>query len=322
MTTFSTARPRADLDVLSESFSFKDQQFVADHLFPAYETDERSAEFDKLIIGTNEELVAAADQRRAAGSAFRESNHETRSDQYATREYGEQHAVDLRQGARNSRMIRKKEETGSRMIYRRVLRGREQEVIDATVSNTTDFTAAKKNALTVSQTFAADSDILGEIERAKDQFQENCGLLPNVITIPREQRRVISANTTFGNQYGDDRTRPGNLTAEMIAEIIDIPGVYFPFVSYNGKPQGQAALMRNLWPANKIFMAYVDPAASIEEVQLGRTIFNIDGESCGSGRFGSFMSDNRHSMVIWYGQDRKTKLLNENCGLVLTTTAA
>jgi hypothetical protein len=325
---FSTTRVRPDLDILTESFSFRGQRFAADSIFPIYEAEADAAQFDKEIVGVGADLDTDASQRREAGGRFRGIDHETRKDQFATGERGLEQKIDRRKGARNARMRRKKEETAARNLYLRVQRGRELAVINKTVNNvqgktaSPDFTLANKNYLNAGTTFGATTDILSEITRAVHAFEDLCGQSPHGLMIPRQDWRTISTNEGVRGAFGSDLTKPALITTEMLREIFGVEEIISPFVSYNARARGSQASMANMWPSGLLLFYLATPDEDLTPVQLGRTIVNGEEGSCGAGMFGSYSDDPHHSETLWYGQDRDVKLLNANAGLILNTTAA
>jgi len=302
----STAVLRPDLALAVQEYDAQADiaGHIAQRVLPVFESALQSAQFARIPI---EALLQNPSIDRAPGAAYNRGDWKYCSDNFATKEYGQEEPVDDREARIQSRYF-DAEAISAQRAQGIVARAAEIRAA-AALFNAVTFTA---HAVTNEWDDLANATPIEDVEAAVRRVWAACGLWPNALVIDRSVFRnlrnckeVIDRVNSAG---AGNRTVPSDVTAAMLAAVFDLDEIIVAGSPKNTANAAKDVVIAPIWSGEYALVARVARTQDLREPCLGRTIhWGEDGSQIG-GVFESYYSDERRSNIIRCRHDVDEKL--------------
>jgi hypothetical protein len=279
--------------------------YIAQRVLPVFESDLQSAQFARIPI---EALLQSPEVARASGAAYNRGDWKFTSDNFATKEYGWEEPVDVREARIYARYF-DAEAIAAQRAQGFVLRAAEMRAA-AALFNAVTWTPT---AVTNEWDDLTNATPIVDVEAAVRRVWALCGLWPNALIVNRSVFRnlrncheIIERINSAG---AGDRTVPRDVTAAMLATVFDLDEVIVA-----GSPKNTANVAKDvsiapIWSNEYAMVARVARTADLREPCIGRTVhWGEDGSQIG-GLFESYYSDERRSNIVRCRHDVDEKIL-------------
>ena len=303
----STAVLRPDLGLAVQEYDALAEinGYIAHRVLPVFESALQSAQFARIPI---EALLQNPEVSRAPGAAYNRGDWKYTSDNFATKEYGEEEAVDDREARIQSRYFDAEAIAATRA---QGIVARAAEIRAATAI----FNAATWAPTAVANEWddAANATPIGDVEAAIRRVYARCGLWPNVLIIDRlvfrNLRNCEQIIERVNSSGAGSRTVPSDVNAAMLAAVFDLDEIIIGGSPMNTANAAKDVAISSVWSGEYAMVARVARSNDLREPCLGRTIhWGEDGSQIG-GVFESYYSDERRSNIVRCRHDVDEKLL-------------
>ena len=303
----STAVLRPDLGLAVQEYdALADiNGYIAQRVLPVFESALQSAQFARIPI---EALLQNPEIDRAPGAAYNRGDWKFTSDNFATKEYGEEEAVDDRESRIQARYF-DAEAIAATRAQSIVLRAAEIRAA-AALFNAVTFSA---HPVSIQWDNLTTATPIADVEAAVRRVWAACGLWPNALILDRSVFRNLRNCSQIIDRINSagagNRTVPRDVTAAMLATVFDLDEVIVAGSPKNTANEAQAVAISPIWSGEYAMVARVARTNDLREPCLGRTIhWGEDGSQIG-GLFESYYSDERRSNIIRCRHDVDEKLL-------------
>lgn len=313
----SLATLRPDLEESLMEFDLEQDQagMIAYDVFPVIDVNLAADSYGVIPI---EQLLKNPDIERAPGTGYSRGKWTFKDAQYNTREKGHEEVVDDNDSKKYAHYF-DAELVSAEIARDIVIRSAERRVADA-VFNTTIFTGS---ALTTG--VGTKWDVPGtatpilDVDAAKQKVWENCGLWPNTLIINRQVlmdlRNVVQILDRIGSASSND---PKDITASMLARILDIDRVIVAGSPKNTAAEGATATLAPIWSNLYAMVCHINPGKNIKRPTLGRTFHWTEDGSEIRGRIETYREEGVRGEVVRCRHQVDEKLVMTECGHLLT----
>lgn len=317
---------RPELNAVVEDAMFADEGYIGQELFPYVGYPTRTGEYKRIRLRTGQ-LLRATDGSatlRAPRSAYPRITGSDEDDNYACVDRGLEEPIDESDKADKSRFYQL-EQVALKRVTRTMRLDHEIRVrnrlIDTNVFPTVDpvETYTEANQATI--------DFIADLKAAKSAMVK-MGERPNVVAMadPLWDRISLSkklATRILGSNASDKVLSPSMVEA-FLSEMLRMPiRLLVGQAAYEAtkKARGKTELtdMEWVWPTSHIFVGNVQ-AGILEMGGVGRTIV-WEGDSPGFFVTESYQEPRERTEVVRVRHHTDEKVVNENCGILIPTSA-
>lgn len=297
----------------SSEFAQKQDAYIASRLFPAFPVGAQAADYP--VFKKENLLNVPKIKARAPGTPYQRINLEFGKDTYSTQDYGSAIPIDDRQQKIYANLLQSqkaKTVTLSRaMIINKEWRAKDK-IYDPAIAIPT---SAASTAWSDSN-----ADIIEEVKLIRTTIFENCGMLPNIVTMPLAVWNYVSNHPSIVDRL--KYTSSGSVTTAMVAALFEIDEIVISMSNVNEATEGQPISTGSIWN-NDVIFAYVDSSMDMDSPSLGRT-FVWAGNSPASGEvvMKTHRDDENQSWITTAMHDVAEKVQAPACGYILTGVIA
>lgn len=291
----------------SGEFANNRSEFIASILFPFFPSRVQAGIFTKF--GRENMLNIPKLKARAPGAPYQRLDLEVGEGKFATRDYGAEIALDDRQkkiyqsgfAADRAKVLR----TTRTLLVNKERRARDL-INSGAIPNSTPGTKWD----------AAGADFFGDIDAAKEVIHDNCGIDPNVMTLPREVFNVLKHHDKVLERI--KYVQKGVTTADILAELFGVDHLAVAGGVENTANEGQALSISKIWGDN-VTLAYVSKDMDLESPTFART-FGWTGNTPATGEFAvkTYREDKANSWVHQLMHDVEENIVAPACAYNLT----
>jgi len=270
----TTALPRPDLGAVAMAYDLAASQrgFVGRRMFPVFPSALQAGTFPVIPAQAFLRLI---ETRRAMGAGYSRSDFQFEDDDFATREYGTEVALDDRRlqlyGAQFTAQLRAEQVSVRRGID---ILLRDQEKRYAALA--TDTAKLPHQAVAHAWSDPDTATPHDDVEAVCAVIERYTGLTPNAVTLTKAAFRGVFKTKAFRDSDKYTRnidTLPFEAKRRVLAEYFDVEEVLVAGGIVNLAQEGQDELLPgSIWPDDKVVVARIasDPL-NLEEPCLGRT---------------------------------------------------
>ncbi|MBB5351350.1 hypothetical protein HNR46_001586 [Haloferula luteola] len=292
----------------ASEYAVNEAEYAAGALFPVFPAAVQAARFPVWL--RDNLLTVPAVKPRAAGAPYERADLTLDEDTFATRDYGIELPLDDRQKAIYASALdadRGKVQRGTRIL----LLNKEQRCHDlATGGGVPSSSPGTKWD-------AAGGDPIGDIKAAREVIHDNCGLDPNVAIIPRDVFNILIELDQIRDKY--KYTQGGNITAQILAAILQVDRVVVAGTVKNAAAEGQAISVAKVW-GDSVVLAHVSATLDLESPSFGRTFAwsGYTGAKGGEIAVMSYRENNPPALIHQLKHDVDEKIAAAACGYHLS----
>lgn len=270
----STATSRPDLMGSMDEFDMELDRagFIGHRVFPHFTVGLQNNTFGIIPI---EEMLKNPETKRGSKSNYNEVDFKFEDSSYSTIDRGLRQLV-TPQDAAMYRNYFNAEDKARRFLVHQMALALEKEVADA-VFNTTIWTGASLTTSVGTAWGSANATPLVDIENAVQKVYDNSGQWPNALVLSKKLFRALRRDATIVDlvKYnGSQDPRAGNLSAQAIAQALDLEFVFVAGGTKNTAKQGQDASLSQVWNADYAMVCCVGSGSETDDIEypcIGRT---------------------------------------------------
>ena len=289
-------------------YSQKQDGFIANRLFPFFPTQAQAAEYP--VFKKENLLNVPAIKARAPGAAYERISMEFGQDTYATQDYGIEMPLDDRQ----------------LKIYPNLIAAQQAKTITLTRAMMVNKEIRARQIITTSglptstpttKWDQASADIIGDVKTITRAIYENCGMMPNMITMPLAVWNFVSESPQIVERI--KYTFGGSVTKEMVARLFEVDEIVIAMSNNNTANEGATQSISSIWQ-NDVIFAVSDVNFDLETPSLGRT-FGWIGNTPSGGEYGmkTYRDDKHSSWIHQIMHDVTEKVQASACGYIFTS---
>jgi len=294
--------------------------FIATRVCPVMEVLEAAGNYGIIPV---EQLLLSPDTKRSPRSGYKRGTFTFKPDTYTTQEYGWEEPVDEAETNLYGNYFNVELMSALR-AYRIIAQGLEIDVA-AAYFNTTTFTGALTGAASAHWSDRVNAKPRDDIEVACQAVFANCGMWPNVAIMSRSAFRYARRTddiTGLIKYSGLSDPRPEKITAQALAEALDIERIEVAGQAQNTADEGQAASLSSIWDKTMCFVGRIaDPdSEDMREPSVTR-LFHWSGDGSSmqeGGTVESYPDPKVRAEVVRARQQRQVKLLYSTSGYLIT----
>jgi len=315
--SLSTLRPDLQQSFTEFDLAMNMQGFIGQKICPVLDVGRASGNFGRIPI---EQLLQNPDVTRAPGSGYARGKFTFKPDTYVTTEFGFEEPVDDVESEMYADYF-DAEQVSALRSHHAVLLGYERRVV-ALMTDTAVWTGASLTlGVSVPWDTIATAAPLTDIETAVQAVYANSGLWPNAISLSRIDFRNLRncAQVIDRVKYsGFMDTRAGNITAQAIAQCLDLEEVIVAGSSYNSANDGQAASLGSVWPKGTAMVAHIDRSNDVRRPTVARTFHWSQDGSTINGTVETYRDETRRSDIVRTRHQTGEKVMYKQAGFTLT----
>lgn len=262
---------REDLGMRFDEFDLAMNQngFIGHRVMPIIPRGRSSGKFPRIKL---EQYLQNLNTARNPDGTYNRSKREFDDDNYDTKEYGLEAALDDRTMERYDDLIDAEVFEGQ-VIENSVLMDYERAVANLMFSTATF--AGKTAALATPWSTIATATPVTDVDTAIDTIRLACGVKPNAVIMNDQVfRKAIRCAQVIDNlkYQGFQDARPGEISAQALAISLNVEQVIVAGGVYNTKEPGIAPVLADIWSKSYVLVARVATSRNPNERCVGRTI--------------------------------------------------
>lgn len=262
------ATPRLDLGRAMWEYMIGSQQFIGTRVLPIFKTMKKSATFSKI---TRDSILRSRNVKRAPRAAYSRDTYDAKDQSYICEERGhEQPLDDVERSLYASDFSA--ESAAARIASQVVLQEQERDIA-AMIYNTTTWTGAALYTDNSGTPWAtAATDIIGQVDAAKEKVRVNSGMKPNALIIGQGQIVNFKKNTAIKDaiRYTAIPTEDQILLA--LSGLFGLKYIVLGDMIKNTAKEGQAFVGADVWGSTYASIARICETEDLTEPGLGRTM--------------------------------------------------
>ena len=317
----SLATQRPDLQTFFQyDFMESSQYFISQRVFPVLPVPQQAGNFGVIPV---EQLLQAAETRRAPGAGYSRRQFDFSPASYATAEHGTEEPVDDREARMYANYFDAEVLAASRARYTIQVEA-EQRVADK-LNDTTVYTGALAQAVQNGAWSVVTSTPITDVELAVQKMWTNCGLWANCLIMNRHTfrnlRNVTQIIDRIAASGAGDRVRAEDITVSMLSAVFDLPFVLVAGGTKNTATPNASAVFAEVWP-NNATVCRIATTQDIREPCVGRSFhWSADGSQI-DGTTETYREEGIRSNVVRVRHETDEKrLYNEAAILIPSVTA-
>lgn len=307
------AVPRLDLGVAMWEYMLGVQTMIGTKILPIFKTNAKSANFSKI---TRDSILRSRNVRRAPRGAYSRDTFDAKDQLYNCNERGHEQPVDdvERRIYANSFDA---EMAASRIAMQVVLQEQEKDIATA-VFNTATWTGASlySDYSGGNPWSNIATDIIGQIDSAKDSVRQNSGYSANALIIGFSNVKNLKKNTAIRNsiQYTQLPSHVEILSA--IAALFGLKYILIGDMIKNTANEGQTLIGADIWSTSYAMVAHICETDNLAEGGLGRTMLWAD-DSPENAMIEEYREEQTRSWVYRARQHTDEIIFDPNYGFLL-----
>lgn len=259
---------RPDLGQVVQEFTEGPQMgFIGLEVMPVFRTGIQAGIYPVI---PKEALLKISPTDRAPRASYQRGDWTYERGTFSTAEQGwEEPLDDVEKALFNQEAPGEAERVSTQRAWNKIMRAQEKRIAD-TIFNTTNFTA---HGVSTEWNTYATADPVGDVKDGIVAFQNQCGMLPDVLIISfttfHDLPRVAKVQDLLKYTYpGIDLA---NMTSAILAQLFGVPRVLVAGSVYDSAGKGQDASITNIWSYEYAMLAKVASGQDITEPCVGRT---------------------------------------------------
>ncbi len=264
----SYATPRLDLGKAMWEYMLGSQQFMGTRILPIFKTMKKSASFSKI---TRDSILRSRTVKRAPRSAYSRDTYDAKDQAFVCEERGhEQPLDDVERSLYASDFDA--ESAAARIAAQVVLQEQERDIA-AQIFNTTTWTGATLYTDVSGTPWAtAATDIIGQVDAAKDKVRVNSGMNANALIISKSQVTSLKKNTAIKDAIRYTAIPTEDQIIDALRGLFGLKYILIGDLIKNTAKEGQAFVGADMWSATYAMIARVCETEDLTEPGLGRTM--------------------------------------------------
>lgn len=316
--TPSTAIQRPDLGLALLEFNLAASQkgMIAQRVFPVLDVGLAAANFERVTL---KELLQSPNLNRAAGARYEEIQTQFTQDNYTTQEYGIEAPVDDNEMNIYAYTGVDAELVAAMRARDAILRALEVRVA-AKLFDTTRWTGGTfTSAVSTQWSNRASCTPIDDVDAGVKQVYNNFGIRPNALVISwPDYKNLRQSQQIIDRIKYTDRDDATGIGPNLLAQAFDIEEVIVGDAVKNTANSGQNASISPVWGNGKASLVVKATSSDLREPCVGR-IFNYVGDGGSiNGTFEEYRDERRRGTVIRCRQQTGERILNTECGFLLT----
>lgn len=288
----SNALPRADLGEVFGEFNPTTEGFIAREVLPGRETRERAAE----ITVIKRENAGRANVDHANGAAFNRVSMATGNIPYAATERALEGQVTSEDVALAMSEYDAEAETTTD-VTRKVLVEREIDVKDLVLNTSTWTGAALYTDNSGSPWATTSTDILSQVNAAKEKVRINTGYVPNTMIMGQVPMNHLLVNDDIIARFPGSPIITEMMIRAQLAAIFGMENLLVGKQVYNSANEGQDYVGADIWGETYVQVCRLN-TGSLRSGGLGRTLIWTGMDSLGESAVESYDEPQTDSTVV------------------------
>lgn len=290
---YSMNTPRLDIgEALHEFMPDLTKNFIGTRVAPIFGVGEKAANYPAI---TRESILRRVDVKRATGGDYNRDGFNAEDYSYACVEYGLEHAIDdSEQALYASRFDAELE--GAKIAMHKLMV--EQEIrIASLLFNTGTWTGATLTTTVSTAWSTVTSDIIGDVEAAKQKVYALTGMEPNTLILSSVALGYLLKNTAIVGRIQYTQTADRMTILDNLANVLGLDRIEVGYGMYNAAKEGQTFSGTAIWNAGYAMVAYVPRSNSLSEPATART-FLWTADSPQNVNLEMYREEQRRSNII------------------------
>lgn len=267
------ATPRLDLGAAYMEIVEQPGERIGTRLLPIFKSMKQAASFSAI---TRESMTRTADAKRAKKSGYNRDSWETEDKNFSCKEFGLEDVL-----GDDERAFYKNDFDGElvtvKSIMRKVMTAQEIRIADA-LFNTTTFTGSALYTNNSSAPWdAAGSDVIGQVDAAKEKVRQNCGMKPNAIWFSETNFIRLKGNTAIKDAVKYVNQASEEVLKQALSGLFGIKHVIIAGAVKNSAKEGQAFSGADVWSDDYAQVGVIaDDGQDLSSPAVGRTFLWVE----------------------------------------------
>lgn len=309
-------RPDLGLALLEFDLAASQKGMIAQRVFPVIDVGLAAANFERVLL---KELLQSPKLNRAAGARYNEIQTQFTQDNFTTQEWGVEAPVDDNEVNIYAYTGVDAELVAAMRARDAVLRALEIRVA-AKLFDTTRWTGGQYTAgVNAAWSNRSSSIPIDDIDNGVKEVYENFGVRPNALVLSWvDYKNVRQSEQIIDRIKYTDRDDAVGIGPALLAQAFDLDEVIVGDAVQNTANSGQTASLSPVWGNGKASLIVKANSSDLREPCVGR-IFNYVGDGGSiNGTFEEYRDEHRRGNIIRCRQQTGEKVLNTECGFLLT----
>lgn len=270
-TTYAT--PREDLGIAFHEFDVMGNNLVAEQVLPEIPVMKKAA---TLSVITRENMKLA-DTQHTNGSAFARVNLISEDMSYQCTDNGLE--IPVTDEDRENYASDYDAEVESVQVVKTIMKLRREVRVAAAIFNTSTWTGADLYTDNSGSPWdAAGTDVIGQVDDAKEKVRKNTGYVPDSMVIGAKTFKNLRSNTAILSKFVAVPILTMDLLMKSIATILGIENLIVGGAVYDSAKEGQSFSSTDVWSDDYALIFKKQMGATKANPGLGR-ICTWSGES-------------------------------------------
>lgn len=288
----SNALPRADLGEVIGEFNPSAEGFIAREVLPGRETRERAAE----ITVIKRENASRVNVDHANGAAFNRITMATGNVPYAAVEHGLEGPVTSEDIALAMSEYDAEAEV-TLDVHRKLLVEREIRVKELVLNTSTWTGAALYTDNSGSPWATTSTDIIAQVNAAKEKVRINTGYVPNTLVMGQVPMNHLLVNDDIISRFPGSPIISEAMIRAQLAAIFGLENLVVGKQVYNSANQGQDYVGADIWGEQFVQVCKLS-MGSLRSGGLGRTMIWSAMDSIGESPVETYPEEQTDSTII------------------------
>lgn len=266
--TDAVAAPRLELGAAVMEYVLDENQMVGTKVFPIFTTPKKKASFPAV---TREGLTRETNGTRAPRGDYQRDAVDAKDKSYSCKEWGLEGPLDD-----SERGLWKSEFDAEFSIVKgitnKILLAQEKRIGDILFNATTFTGASLYTDNSGSPWSTVGTDIIGQVDAAKDKVRTNTGVIPNTLVFSWTNFRRIKSNTAIKDAIKYTARTGEQEILNALADLFGVKKVLVAAGVRNSAKHGQAFAGADIWSANYAMVCVTaDDPKDLSQPCIGRT---------------------------------------------------
>jgi hypothetical protein len=318
----STLRPDLSGSFMEFDLEMDSMGFIGTKVLVPVDVPKPTGTFGILPV---EEMLKIRNTRRAPGAGYSRGEFKFETTTFTCEEHGAEEPVDDKEAEMYSEYF-VAEQIAAMRARRAVLSNYEARVA-AAVFNTSTWTGATLTTTVGTEwSNASSGKPVDDVNAAGNIMYENSGFYPNALVINRRVFRNLKNNAQVIDRItaagAGQAAKPGEISAELLAQVFDVDYVIVGGATKNGANEGQTASLSAFWSNEYAMVCRIATSSDIREPCIGRTFhWAADGSSIG-GTAEQYREEQTRSNIIRVRHDVDELIIMPAAGHLLSNITA
>lgn len=312
--TTSLATQRPDLAASFEEFDLEASRmgFVGQRILTTIPVGKQAGNFGVIPL---EQLLQERETRRAPASRYNRGTWKFEPGSYATEEHGWEEPIDDREREMYRDYV-DSDLIAAQRARDAVLRNAETRIITAILA------AASGTAASVAWSNFASATPISDVEAKMRAIWTACGMWPNAMAIEehdfRNLRRCDQIKDDIASSGAGSSIVQGRVSAQMIAEVLDIPVILVAGGAKNTANEPAAASLSTVWTEGTVWIGRIATSSDFREPCIGRRFVWAEDGGMPEGAIEEYRDESVRSDIFRHRHDVDEKILYGACSGKIT----